>query len=270
LFNFLDKNGESMSQNDLDNSLGKPLFAAKLGDIGQLLDRCFLPLGLQQVAGVGTRQYSGEVNGRTINITIAARTRTQYLIGSIRYRKFTGLWLDMSVSTPLMSRLMLGQPSGWGRKVTEWMQRLYGNKPVTNLASTYEQFTVFAHEPAWAERFLADTAVQTHLSTLMQNPDLPPGAAVFLSPGSWKWTTPAQPSSFTPEAVQTWLAQLTIIAKRSEQNPPGTAVQPSWLERQNATVRAFILAAAFLLGIPFLMFMCCVLPALTLILINAR
>lgn len=254
-----------MSQNNLDNAVGKPLAAANLREMGVQIDNCFLPLGLQKESGIGIGKYTGELNGRSVTITIAMRTRSRYVGGTVRYRKFTGLWLDASVSTPIMSRLMLGQPTGAGRRFAEFVQRLYGNKPVVHLAPNYESFMVYAHDPSWAEIFLGDTAVQTQLITLMQNPNLPSGAAVFLSPGSWKWSTPAMPESFTPEAAEVWLQQLVGLAARAEQNPPDTAVQPNWLERQSSTVRAVALAGLLLFGIPSLLFLCCILPILALI-----
>jgi hypothetical protein len=104
----------------------------------------------------------------------------------------------------------------------------------------------------------------------MQNPDLPPGAAVFLAPGKWQWTTPALPSSFTPEAGQSWLAQMAGLAVRAERTPPPTAVAPNWLERQNPTTVAFLIAIIFLFGTLFVLFACCMLPALTLILLNPQ
>ncbi len=265
-----------MSENDLNKGVGKPLIVAGLGDVRDQMDRCFLPLGLALDSMFAGRQYVGEINGRSFTISIATRTRNQYITGEIRYRKFTGLWLDISVTTPVMSRLMLGQPKGIARRFSTFVQRMRGSKPIETVPNLVENIIAFAHDPAWGETFLADTAVQSHLIQLMNNATLPPGAAVFLSPGrsgssgKWQWTTPAMPGDFTPEAAQQWISSLAHLAALAEQSPPMTVVQPSWLERQNPTTMAFVMAAAFLFGIPFLLFMCCMLPALMLFLLNAR
>lgn len=250
--------------------VGKPLIAANLGGIGEQIKACFAPLGLQRETGMGSWKFSGKVNGRTVKITIATRSRSQYITGSIRYRKFVGLWMDISISTPVMSRLTVSQPPGWIRGFVRFLQRLQGSTPVTNLGEAYTPFAVYAYDHPWAAQFLGQTAVQQQLIALLQNPNLPHGSAISLSPGLWKWTTPAQPSSFTPEAAQSWLNQLAAIAALSEQTLPMTAVQPNWIERQNPTLVATIVALAFVFGIPLLLFTCCMLPALLLILLNTN
>jgi hypothetical protein len=265
-----------MSENDLNKGVGKPLIVAGLGDVRDQLDRCFVPLGLTWVSVFAGRKYVGEVNGRSCTITIAMRTRNKYITSDISYRKFTGLWLDISVETPVMSRMMMAQPRGWARRLSAFVQRRRGQSVVENVPNLVENFMAFAHDPAWGEMFLADTAVQSHLILLMNHPTLPPGAAVYLSPtgsgtpGKWMWTTPAMPSDFTPEAAQQWVDAIGHLAALAEKSPPMTAVQPSWLERQNPTVSAFLIAAVFLFGIPFLLFACCALPAFLLVLLNAQ
>lgn len=255
-----------MSENDLNKGLGKPLIVAGLGDISAQLDRCFVPLGLQPESGFAVRKYLGEINGRSLTVTIALRSRNQYVGSSISYRKFTGLWMDISAATPVMSRLMLGQPKGMARRFVQYIQQLRGNKPVPHLSPEYDALVAFAHEPAWGERLLANTAVQSHITSLLHDPDLPPGAAVHLSPGKWLWTTPARPNDFTPESAQRWAYSLGHLAAYAEQTPPMTAVQPSWLEQQSPRTTGFLLAAVLLFGIPFLLFVCCMIPAFALIL----
>ncbi|WP_420629118.1 hypothetical protein [Candidatus Leptofilum sp.] len=269
-----------MIENDLNKGVGKPLIVAGLGDVGAQLDRCFLPLGLQPGSLFGGRKYFGEINGRSYEISIATRTRNRYVTGSISYRKFTGLWLSISVTTPVMSRLMLGQPRGLARRFVGFMQRFWGNRPVENVPTLVENFIAFAHDPAWLEDFLADTAVQSHLILLMNNPTLPPGAAVSFSPGKlnsldseayvgrWQWSTPAMPNDFTPEAARQWVSALAHLAALAEKSPPGTAVQPTWLEKQNPRTAAFLMVSIFLFGIPLLLAACCILPALILIIIS--
>ena len=259
-----------MSEDDLNKGVGKPLIVAGLGDVRDQLDRCFLPLGLELDAMFAGRKYVGEIYGRSTTITIALRTRNKYVTSDISYRKFTGLWMDISVETPVMSRLMMAQPRGWARRFSAFVQRWRGQRPVENAPNLVENFIAFAHDPAWGETFLMDTAVQSHLILLMNHPTLPPGAATFLSPGKWQWTTPAMPSDFTPEEARQWVNALGHLAAAAEKTPPMTAVQPSWLERQNPKTSAFVVAIAFLFGIPFLLFMCCMLPALMLVFLNAR
>ena len=135
-----------MSANDPDKSLGKPLIAANLGGIGEQLDRCFLPLGLQPESMFGGWKYVGEINCRTFEISIATRTRNRYVSGEISYRKFAGLWLGASVTTPVMSRLMLGQPRGLARRFVGFMQRVWGNRPVERVPNLVENFIAFAHD----------------------------------------------------------------------------------------------------------------------------
>lgn len=255
-----------MSEIDLNNGVGKPLIVAGLGDVRDQLDRCFLPMGLKLDSMFAGRKYMGEVNGRSTTITIALRTRNQYITDDISYRKFTGLWMDISVATPVMSRLMMAQPRGWARRFSAFVQRLRGQRPVENAPNLVENFMAAAHDPAWGEMFLADSAVQSHLILLMNHPTLPPGAAVYLTPGKWMWTTPAMPTDFTPEAARQWVYALGHLAAAAEQAPPLTAVPPSWLERQNPRTVGFLVAAVLLFGIPFLMFVCCMVPAFILIL----
>ncbi len=142
-----------MSENDLNKGLGKPLIVAGLGDISAQLDRCFVPLGLQPESGLASRKYVGAINGRFFTLTIAIRSRNQYVGGVFRYRKFTGLWLDISASTPVMSRLMVGQPKGFARSFVQYIQQMRGNKPVPHLPAAYAALVAFAREPAWGETF---------------------------------------------------------------------------------------------------------------------
>lgn len=148
-----------MSDNDLNKGVGKPLIVAGLGDISAQLDSCFVPLGLQPEAGFASRKYVGEINGRSITVTIAVRSRNRYVGSSVRYRQFTGLWMDISAATPVMTRLMLGQPKGFARRFVQYVQQLRDNKPVPHLPAAYDALVAFAREPAWGATFLADTAV---------------------------------------------------------------------------------------------------------------
>ena len=268
-----------MSENDLNKGVGRSLILAGLGDVGAQLDRCFLPLGLVLESGFSSRKYVGAVNGRFITVTIAPRTHNQYITGEIRYRKFAGLWMDISVTTPVMTRLMLGQPKGMARRFVAFVQQWRGNKPVPHLPAAYDELVAFAHDPAWGETFLRDTAVQNYLTTLLHDPNLPPGAAIHLSPGSpthlgspgrWMWTTPALPDDFTPESAERWVTSLGHLAALAEQSPLLTAVPPTWLERQNPGTTAFLLTAVLLFGIPFLLFTCCMVPAFILIFLSGK
>lgn len=265
-----------MSENDLNKGLGKPLIVAGLGDISAQIDRCFVPLGLRPESAYASRKYVGVVNGRSITITVALRSRNRYAGGVVRYRQFTGLWMDISAATPVMSRLTVGQPKGFARSFLQFIQQLRGNKPVSHLPAGYDDLAVFAREPAWGEMLLADTAVQNRITSLMHDPNLPPGAAIHLSPsgsdspGKWLWTTPARPDDFTPESAQRWVYHLCHLAVQAEASPPLTAVQPTWLEQQNPRTAGFLLAAVLLFGIPFLMFVCCLVPALIFAFANAN
>jgi hypothetical protein len=248
----------------VDEKIGKALIFAGLKEMATHLDTCFLPLGFEQTKGPGTRKYVGEYNGRSLTVTFAVRTRTRYITSDISYRRYTGTVMDFEQTTGIMSRLSVVKSKGALRGVSKFVQGLYKNKPVTDLPAPYDSFAVWAHDPDWGRHLLSDADVITALQNSVLAAD---GAtsAIILSPGKWQQTRSVVPAALSADVVAEWLEAFTAVATLAEKNPPMQEVAPTWLERQNTTTAAFIVAAGFLFGIPFLLFVCCMLPALLII-----
>ncbi|MCA9928926.1 MAG: hypothetical protein KC419_10630 [Anaerolineales bacterium] len=261
----LDESGRNMQQ---DENIGKPLIRAGLGSLRGRLDACFVPLGFKPESGVGTLKYVGEVNGRSIAATFAVHTRNQYVTGNIRYRKYQGLVMDLTADTSVQTRLAVLPKPRMLEGALNFLHSLQKRKPVTEMDAAYEPFRAWADDPDWTRNYLSSRDVRDSLTAILFAPELTKTGSFMMGPGTLRCTLGVVPNVLTSEAVLIWINRLVQIAVQTEKNPPPTEVTPTWLERQNSTTAAFVIVAAFLFGIPLLMFVCCALPVLTVLVLG--
>lgn len=259
-----------MTDANNDPNVGKPLTAVthNLQQTGETLRTICQSLGLEASPGVGVFKFSGERNGRLLTLTAAPRTRNRYLTPDIRRRHYAGLVVDVAAATTAETRLLI-MPTG-----SQWLHRLiqprYGNQQLTDLPAPYNQLTVWAHDPGWAAGFLGKTAVSSTLTSLLFTNGEPNGNLLYLSPDTCRLTIAAPPASPTEATVRQWVEKTSEIAAFVEQNPPLQRASLTWLERQPANTRLFIIAGSLLFGLPLLFFVCCVLPILAALLLMAN
>ena len=258
---------EPNQQLEKDEKIGKPLFAAGLKEVGQLLDACFLPLGFEQTKGVGTRQYVKEDNGRFLTAIFAVRTRNKYITGDISYKKYAGMSMDIEVSTSIKTRLSTMKSPGLEAKLVKFAQKLRKSYPVTDLPTPYDSCITWANDPEWGRQFLSTPAVIDAITPLLLAENLPV-TSLNLSPNKWLYTRPVVPTAMSSQAVERWIEELTAVVILAEKNSPPNEVDPNWLEKQSSTTSTLIIAVGILFGIPFLLFVCCMLPAFILILLT--
>lgn len=264
---------DEFEQRPQDERVGKALVRANLGGLRPQLDAAFAPLGFMAEKGMGSIKYTGEVNGqsgntRTVTATVAMRTRRKYVTDDISYRRYAGLVMDLTTDLTIPTRLNVAPKP----KTAVWLARrlhgLYGRQPVPDLEIVYDDFQAWATDPDWAYGFLSDSEMRTLLRTLLNGPVLTQPGTLVLGPVRLTATLSIAPAELTQKRLAHMLTALVETADLAAKNPPLETASPNWLERQNPRTAAFIVAFGFLLGIPALLFACCMLPALLLLILN--
>ena len=251
-----------------DDNIGKPLIRANLGSLRNQMDACFLPMGFTSESGLGTLKYVGEVNGRLVTFTFAVRTRNKYVTGNISYRRYQGVVMDITINTSVQTRLAILPKPRMLASAADFIHKLQNKKPVSGLSEAYAPFRVWADDPDWTLSYLERQDVQDAFRSILLAPEQTKTGGFMIGPGILRSTMSVVPDGITQEAAQRWLDQLVELTAVIEKNPPPTEVTPTWLERQKPQTAAFIIAIGLLFGIPALLFACCMLPVLILIVMN--
>ena len=267
-----------------DPNIDKPMISVA-GDVRSELNslrEIFTNLGLQPSKGMGVLKYEGELNGRTVTITVAVRRRNRYVGGEISYRTYQGLVLDIAISSAAKTRLHLMPPNlAWLNRFT--MPRK-GSSRLSGLDSIYDQFHVWSHDPDWAKAYLKHPTVQAIIKSYYLGPDGRPieatpfgqkllNAAVpslikvkrqttyFLniSPEGFNLSVSNPPAPFSKKLFQGWLNQLFQLAEIAEDPLPKEAQLTSF-EQMPSQTRALILVCSYLFGGIFLLLACCAAP----------
>ncbi|KAA3663685.1 MAG: hypothetical protein DWQ04_09575 [Chloroflexi bacterium] len=111
---------------------------------------------------MGTVKYVGEVNGRSITVNFAIRTRNRYVTANISYRNYQGLVMDITAKTSVQTRLaVLPQPrmlAGLGN----FIHKLQKKMPVLDLGEAYAPFRAWADDADWALSYLGSSERNFH------------------------------------------------------------------------------------------------------------
>lgn len=240
-----------------DPNIGKPLILADLKSIGARMHGALSALGLEKDSGFGYLKYVGEVNGRIFTVTAAPRTRNRYVTGDISYRQYQGLSLGVDVETPIKTWLLFFEKETKQQWLIRFLQRRQGNSEVADLSSFYDDYVVWAREPAWARRLLGNTAVT---QAIREMDKVESQEMIQFAPNVCRINVTNPSLELSEAQFSDWFDQLTTIVEAAEQNPPMEEAQLNWVGRQAEQGRLPLLIAAFLIGIPILLFACCILP----------
>lgn len=241
---------------DKRDQIGRPLVFSKIGGLAERMQACCEPLGLKNDKAIAGQTWSGEINGRFVQIHASARKRTRYA-GEIRYSTYAGHSLEIIVKTPIKTRLVLSVLSSGLMKMASKTNSWFGTKPVATDDPAYVHLDLWASEPAWAEGFLNQTAVRDAVSTLMPADDLPLVVGLRMAPETWNYTQRLSVKAITPDAVEAWVNALLTLAAAAEDSPPMNEVKPTWLERQSPMVAGLTVVGS-IVGITLLISFCCV------------
>ncbi|MEM7113060.1 MAG: hypothetical protein AAF614_11550 [Chloroflexota bacterium] len=275
----------------IEQQIGQTL-ASSVGGIQEAvreLKGIFVELGLEPKEGMSLARYEGEVNGRSIDISVGYRTRNRYKTSSISRRHFEGLIMTIAMKTEIKATLHFLPPSA------QWLMRLIqpwrGNKHVEGLGVPYNDLRVWAYDEAWARDYLGKTAVQEALSPFIfeKDPETAQKSGVVytilnsVAPSLYPSNKAASytvafgyetcsliisnpPTPFTIEAFREWIEQLNRIVSLAEQYPPTNEATLSWLGQQSETFQVWAVAGAVLF-IPTALLGCCCIAGLVTVLI---
>lgn len=219
-------------------------------DLKKYLDTCLLPLGFTHEPRMGGENYVREDgNGRIIKAHCSMRRRTRYA-GEVRYSKYAGHTFEISVTTPVKTRFSIANPSGAIKAAAGGINRLFKSSPVQT-TGMLEQYEISATEPQWAEMFVQRTGVPEAVMALIPL-DQKVMSGFRLTPVGCFFTIRLHIQEITPEKTAVWLQNTLTLLDAAEANPPMTAVEPRWLERQSPAVAAATIIgglAAFFIGL---------------------
>ncbi|MCP4539144.1 MAG: hypothetical protein GY832_18565 [Chloroflexi bacterium] len=212
-------------------TLGLSLYRRK-----RWLDTVFVPLGLTgSTYTLSGRQYQGTVQGREVTA-----------------RFYRGPTLDLYVSTPLQTRLGVGEKSQMGLAVAG----LFNRQPLLLDDLDLEALSIFALDEEWARLLWADSEAKVLLQRLMRAGEswvlmhqvhLQPGRLymrLYRNKNLFKY-------GFTPEEVQQWLDDLMALARITESLPaPQVTAEETAAERlvrsgRVTSIALLIVAAIF-------------------------
>lgn len=220
--------------------------------LGEHLDPCFLPLGFESTSGPGVN-YVREENGRIIKAHCSRRRRTRYA-GEVRYYQYQGHQLEITVTTPLKSRLNIAEVKGAAMAFGSFTNRFAKVTKIDDMPQ-YESLAIWAAEEPWARQVLAETAVQRAIPPLLINENFSV-AALRLTPNLWIYSLRTHVQEITPERVANWMDALTQIIDTAEQHPPLNEIEPTWIEEKMRNTNPYMLAL-IILGVPTLLLCSC-------------
>ena len=203
------------------------------------LDRVFTPLGLEGSAYMlSGRQYQGTVGGREVTA-----------------RFYRGPTLDLYLSTPLQTRLGIGEKSRVGTAVAG----LLHHEPLSLENPDLDALSVFALDENWARSLLADPKARALIQQLMKAGDSwALMQQVHLQPGMFHLHLYRNKNLFRygiePEEAQEWLGGLMALARIAEGLPaPQVTDEESGAERlvrSGHTAWLALIIVLVFLGIP--------------------
>jgi hypothetical protein len=203
------------------------------------LDSVFAPLGLEGRGYMFSgRQYQGTVQGR-----------------EVMARFYRGPTLDLYVSTPLQTRVGIGDRSRVGLAVAG----VFNREPLTLADPDLEALSVFPLDEDWTRSLLAHPEAKRLLLRLMMAGDSwALMRQVYLQPGTFYLRLYRNKNLFrysvTPEEARQWLDDLIALARIAEDLPaPRVTAEETPVERlvrSGRIVSIVWIVLAVVLGIP--------------------
>jgi len=220
------------------------------------LDGVFTPLGLEGSAYMlSGRQYRGAVGRREVTA-----------------RFYRGPTLDLSISTPLQTRLGVVEKSRLGAALAGVFQR----KPLSLNDPDLDTLNVFALDEGWARSLLTDPKAKELLQRLMRAGEswvLMP--QVRLQPGRLLLRLYRNKNLFRysiePQEAQEWLGSLIALVRIAEElPPPQVTAEETEAERLVRSGRIFPIALIVVLAVVGIPACLAAAIAIALILIEGR
>ena len=220
---------------------GTSLAAAgsRLASIRAELDPRFAAADLEPVRGAAgsVAAYEGTVAGRRVRVTCSVRSSVRYVTSGIGSRRFTGIPLEISVDTPLATRLVVGPPlrvslAGADNVVVravvgaaEWQANRRDGLAKIDLRPLEgaDALRVRAADPTWAAALL-DPDVRRELEDLLPARDLgslgPVGRwSLAVTPGTLRLSLTPEVATLVPENLVRWIERAVRLAEVAESLP---------------------------------------------------
>jgi len=218
------------------------------------LDDAFTPLGLTgSLYLLNGRQYHGTVAGRRVDVYF-----------------YRGPMLDLYLSTPLKTRLSIGQKDSVGQAVAGLINR----QPVNLNDPELSRLNVFPSDETWTRALLADPVAKGALLRLTSDEGPYELRQVHLQPEAFLLKLyHTDQKRITLENARQWLSDLTTLARIAESLPaPEKIIEASPLEKSTRVDRNKFILPIFGItcGIVAVLSLCAIIPAIALALIEGR
>lgn len=192
------------------------------------VDPFFRTAGLSpRTFGLQSRIYEGRFHGRKVNATISPRTVTRYA-GEIRHRRYIGHQFALALGVSCATRFVAAPAiaaNGFSRRINRWvgLTQVHLNEP------GLDYLEIWATEPEWARRWLAEPNAAESLAAL-----LPPDRRrnVSLAPvGELGFTLRTGIQYVQRSDLAGWMNDLFVLAEAADAAPPPLRrIQPSRIE----------------------------------------
>lgn len=227
---------------------GTTLAKARLTETIRHFRSVFSELGLEDERAFGCLKASGEISGHRVTVSLGVRSRNRYLTPDISRRVYTGLIVSIRVETSISTRLLFSNARSRAAILVRFMQRWRGQKQLTSLPRECRGYSVWCSEPEWAEAFIHDQTVRSHLGDLMHCNSEISGHTVGWGPNACSITLAQVPHAPSAETVRGWFEPLIGMVKVAEARPPRIYAARTWLERQADQGRLPLIIAGMMLG----------------------
>jgi hypothetical protein len=217
---------------------------------GNWLDELFAPLGLEASSYAMTgRQYHGRYQDRQLDIFF-----------------YRGPGLLFYVGAEAATRLAAAAQN----EIVPQLARLFNGRPLEHNAPELEGIVVFAHEEAWGQKFVAQTAVQTALRRLIRGENAFLFRQVHIRPGAiylklWRTDRMLQ-MELTAAQIAEWTENLLLLAEMIEKTPPPAEILPVSAAEERIRSGKVTLIVAAVLAVILLPLFCIALILLPLLL----
>ena len=222
-----------------------------MSDLAALTDSWFLPRGLQREPVPGGVNYCGTLDGRAVQAHVSRRSRTKYA-GEIRRSEYIGHQIEITMDTPLQTRLSLAPHTTAGAGLAKQVNRWAGAFPVEAVPPELSHLAVWAATPDWAADLLAVPGVADGVVRLLPPASPASSAGVRLTPGQVIFSLRVDLSVVPPDPARGWITDLLALARSAEALPAPPAQELNRLERmtrENPSRAAFKLIAGLGCGL---------------------
>ncbi len=172
----------------------------------------------------------GTVDEHPLKVHVSRRSRTRYA-GDIRYRTYHGHRIEITVTTPVMTRCAISHPANalerWAARTNRW----FGASEVEKKGDTCDFLTIWATEQRWVEPFLNRSDVEERIRILFPESDLPPNVGLKWWPGFLTYSQRIDITRVNAAKMTSWVRSLVELAALAEASPPTVKVPLNRWER---------------------------------------